>query len=56
MATVQGVRGSWLGIDNEKSHRRCGLLSALYAVDAHWFGGIYFTAIKSMIIQIRHSF
>jgi len=31
-------------------------LGVLYAIDAHWFGGIYFTAIKSMLIQIRQSF
>jgi len=31
-------------------------LGVLYVIDAHWFGGVYFTAIKGMIIQIRQSF
>jgi hypothetical protein len=31
-------------------------LGALYVIDEHWFGGVYFRAIKSMGAQMMQHF
>jgi len=30
--------------------------AALYAADAHWFGGMYFLALRRIAAQILHYF